>query len=582
MDGAGKNRRQPNRADDDMPFSLSQNQTQSQVQRQELVPAQIQSLEILQAAMPELERKLNEILASNPAVELVPAGGEPADSAGGEAAKEPATPATENREAEPGTPDAADSREATAGNTDAPPSPVGAAGMEAEFDSGEDADAATIARLERLAESWRDYLPGDSTGHGTPSEEEEERRKHRLDSIAAPVGLQDMLLAQLREQVPAADAHRLRIGEEIIGSIDETGYLRTHVSDIAMACEADPAEVKEVLEQIQQFDPPGIGARDLRECLLLQLERRERKDSLEYQLVSRYLEDLGRNQIPRIARALRVTPGKVYELLQNIRQLRPYPGIRPDNGDAAPTVYIVPEVTVSRGADGGWLVEPNREHRPQLRLSPYYLRLLRTEDTPVEVRQYIRQKVAEGRLLMRALDQRQSTIERITHALIRHQPEFFENGPAHLHPLTLVQLARELGLHETTVGRAIAEKYLLAPHGLFPFRRFFTTGGVAAADGHLLSNHSVKHNLQALVRGEDAHKPLTDAQICQLLARQGIKLARRTVAKYREELGIPPTHLRRSHRAQSTPRAEPPAAPPAPMPAPAVEPPPADDDITIG
>ncbi len=556
-----------------MPFSLSQHQTQSQVQRQELVPAQIQSLEILQAAMPELERKLNEILASNPAVELVQADG--AAPAPGEAAQEPAAEGggagrepVANKEAVP----AGDAPVAAA---------AGAAEPEHEIDF-EDADGTAISRLEELAESWREYLPGDSTGHGAPSEEDEERRQHRLDSIVAPVGLQETLMAQLREQVPAADTLRRRIGEEIIGSIDETGYLRTHISDIAMACEADPAEVKEVLELVQQFDPPGVGARDLRECLLLQLERSGRKNSPEHLLVSRHLEELGRNQIPRVARAMRATPGRVYELLQNIRQLRPHPGIRPLDGPDEPTVYIVPEVTVSRGADGAWLVEPNREHRPRLRLSSYYLRLLRAEDTPAEVRQYIRQKVAEGRLLMRALDQRQSTIERITHALIRHQPEFFEHGPAHLHPFTLVQLARELGLHETTVGRAIAEKYLLTPHGLFPFRRFFTTGGVAAADGQQLSNHSVKQSIQALVRGEDARKPLTDSQICLLLAKQGIKIARRTAAKYREELGILPTHLRRSHHAALPGEPAPEVAPVPPAPAPQ-EPPPVDhDDILIG
>ena len=444
-----------------------------------------------------------------------------------------------------------------------------------------------VAHLEKIAESWREYLPGESTGHAAPSEDEEERRQHRFDSIVAPVGFQDALMTQLRQQVPAADVLRRRLGEEIIGSIDESGYLRTHVADIAMACAADAGAVKEMLELIQQFDPPGVGARDLRECLLLQLERAGKKNSLEYQAVSKCLEDLGRNQIPRVARTLRVSPAKVYEILQNIRQLRPHPGRSPEES-GAPTVCVVPEVTVSKNAAGDWQVEPNREYRPHLRISPYYLRLLRAEETPAEVRQYIRQKLAESKLLLRALDQRQSTIERITWSLIKHQPDFFAHGAGHLHPLTISLVAQELGLHETTIGRAVAEKFMQTPHGLFAYRRFFTTGGVAAGDGQMVSNQSIKQRIQLLVRGEDSRRPLTDDKMVKLLAAEGLKLARRTVAKYREELGIPPTHLRRAHHLPGTP-------PPAPEePAdnvtavefPVVEPaesPPAvdDDDIII-
>ncbi len=529
-----------------MSLILSQQQSQAQVQRQELVPAQIQSLEILQAAMPELEQKLNEILASNPTLELVRGGNEQlaGNPTEGDTVRTDSPAVVPAPMAVP--PEDGSARLGTAASFPESDGAAGMTGPSEEYDSEDYTDSVMVAQLEKIAESWREYLPGESTGHAAASEDDEERRQHRFDSITMPVGLQEVLLTQLRQQIPAAATERLRIGEEIIGSIDESGYLRTHLADIAMACAADIGEVKEMLEVIQQFDPPGVGARDLRECLMLQLEREGKKNSLEYLAVSKCLEELGRNQIPQVARILRVSPAKVYEILQNIRQLRPHPGRNPEE-NGTPTVYVVPEVTVFKDANGNWQVEPNREHRPQLRISPYYLRLMRMEETPAEVRQYIRQKLAESKLLLRALDQRQSTIERITWSLIKHQPDFFEYGAEHLHPLTIALVAQELGLHETTIGRAVAEKFMQTPHGLFAYRRFFTTGGVAAGDGQMVSNQSVKQHIQILVRGEDSRKPLTDDKLVKLLAAEGLKLARRTVAKYREEMGIPPTHLRRSH-----------------------------------
>jgi len=537
-----------------MSLILSQQQHQGQVQRQELVPAQIQSLEILQTAMPELEQKLAEILASNPTLELVRGGNEQlaGNPTEGDTVREDAV-AVPGAAALP--PDDGLPKPGAAATFPESGAAAGMSGFAEDFEPEEYADATMVAQLAKIAESWREYLPGESTGHAAPTEDDEERRQHRFDSITMPVGLQDLLMGQLRQQVPASATERLRIGEEIIGSIDESGYLRTHVADIAMACAADTVDVKKVLEMVQQFDPPGVGARDLRECLMLQLDREGQKNSLEYQAVSKCLEDLGRNQIPRVARILRVSPGKVYEILQNIRQLRPHPGRRPEES-GTPTVYVVPEVTVFKDAKGNWQVEPNHEHRPQLRISPYYLRLLRAAETTAEVRQYIRQKLAESKQLLRALDQRQSTIERITWALIKHQPDFFEYGAEHLHPLTISLVAQELGLHETTIGRAVAEKFMQTPHGLFAYRRFFTTGGVAAGDGQLVSNQSVKQRIQILLRGEDSSKPLTDDQLVQLLAAEGLKLARRTVAKYREEIGIPPTHRRRSHHLSGTPQPE--------------------------
>jgi RNA polymerase sigma-54 factor len=529
-------------------------QTQSLVQRQELIPAQIQSLEILQATIPELEQKINEALAENPTLELISTGreelaGNPTEGDASPAAGEGGADADDDAGAE-------DGGEAGARPADDGTPPDVAAEFAAEPTAAEDwtraGDADPVADpWGALSESWSDYLPGESTGHAQSSEEEEARRQHRFDSLVAPTGLQDLLLEQFRQGAPADEAFR-RLGEEIIGSIDAAGYLRTHPADIAITCEAEMEEVLRVLRFVQQLDPPGVGARDLRECLLLQLERQGRRDGFEYQLVSRHLEELGRNQIPRVARRLRVSPGRVYEALREIRRLAPYPGHRIETPEA-PSTFVVPEVTISRGDHGEWLVESNRESRPRLRLSPCYLRLLRDPDTTPEARSYIRQKLAESKLLLRALDSRESTIARISRVLLRLQPGFFASGPNSLQPLTLTRVATELGLHETTISRAIANKYVRTPHGLFPFKHFFSSGGGLSEAGDRVSEAMVKQKLLEIVRAEDASRPLSDSQIAQSLAAADIRLARRTVAKYREELNIPPSHLRRTFMSRAEP-----------------------------
>ncbi len=506
---------------------ITQTLNQTQQLRQELIPAQIQSLEILQAPMQELEQKISEILAENPTLELVENGTErlagnpmegdtppPADATGSDAVAE------------------ADMRR---------PGDEGSANLGI-ADPSYDTEAEAQVALQRMQESWEEYLPPDTPGHAPPSAEEEERRQYRFDSLVSPTTLQDTLLDQFR-QMDGLDETALRVGEEIIGSIDDSGYLRSHPADIAIAANADMDEVKRLLAVIQQFDPPGVGARDLRECLMLQLERQGKKNSLEYAAVSKHLDELGHNQIPKVARALRVSPTKVYEILGEIRRLAPYPGSRSE-ATLDPHTFIVPEVTVSRDSHGNWVVDTNHEYRPRLRLVPHYEELLKDPDTTAEVKSYIRQKIAESRLLLRALENRTSTIERITWSLMKFQTTFFETGDRRLRSLTLTQVAQDMGLHETTIGRAIANKYIQTPYGVFPFRFFFSSGGVASSEGTKISNTTVKQKLAELIRAENPRKPFTDEQLVQQLAEAGINLARRTVAKYREELDILPTHLR--------------------------------------
>ncbi|MFA5206578.1 MAG: RNA polymerase factor sigma-54, partial [Lentisphaeria bacterium] len=355
----------------------------------------------------------------------------------------------------------------------------------------------------------------------------------------------DRLLEQLR-QTEGLDEDALRIGEEIIGSIDDTGYLRTHLADITIATGCDMAAAEAMLRLIQEFDPPGVGARDPRECLLLQLERRGKKGSLAWQAVAKHLDALAHNQIPRVAAALKITPTRVYDILAELRRLTPYPGTASDHAPDINT-FITPEIRVTPDPAGGWRVESNREYRPRVRLSTSYLEMLDDPDTPAEVKTWLRQKLLESRQVLRALENREHTLERITHSLLKFQPDYFSSrGPGVLRPLTLDQVAQDLGLHETTISRAIAGKYLDSPGGVVPFRKFFATG-IATQEGSKISSQSVKDRLAQLVREEDADQPLADQDLVRMLADQGFKLARRTVAKYREELNIPPSHLRRHY-----------------------------------
>jgi len=498
--------------------TLSQNQ--SLRQEQILAPQQLQSLELLQAPLQELEQKLASIAEQNPTLELLRPGtetlvGDP----------------TEGAYAAPAVPDYGED-----------------GGMRAAFRDEDGAAAAPAAEpagsnFEAFKELCREFLPAEDRIQETHTTEDAERRQFRFDSLTVAPALHDRLLEQLR-QTDGLDDHALKIGEEIIGSIDDTGYLRTHPADIAIATGSDMAAVERMLRLVQEFDPPGVGARNPRECLLLQLERQGKKGTLEWEAVAKHLDALARNQIPKVAAALGVTPARVYELLAALRRLTPYPGTA--SSSLAPDVntFITPEIHIWQGPDGGWQVESNREYRPRVRISPAYLDMLQDPETTAEVKSWLRQKLLESRQVMRALQNRENTLERIARCLLKFQSEFFEHGSGFLRPLTLDQVAQDLGLHETTISRAIAGKYLDGPSGVVPFRKFFA-GGIVSDAGDKISSQSIKERLAQLIREEDAAKPLADQDLVKLLAAQGFKLARRTVAKYREELNLPPSHLRR-------------------------------------
>ena len=396
---------------------------------------------------------------------------------------------------------------------------------------------AEVERIMQLDEEWREFFSRANPPLRS-QEEEEERRRFLFDSIVARTSLQQHLLDQVR-LTDFSDRER-EIAEYIVGNVDDNGYLKSSISEIALATGSSPEEVKRVLKVVQSFDPPGVAARDLKECLLLQLERAGRTDSIEYQIIQDHMDLLARRRVPELARALGRPIHEIEAAIERISHLEPKPGreFAPDENS-----YVVPELTAKK-VNGRWVVEARTELIPHLRISNYYKDLMTNPDSSEEVRKYIRDRIRAGKFLIKCIHQRQETLLKIAQEIVSRQEEFFERGPRYLKPLTMAQVAEAVGLHETTVSRAVNGKYIETPWGIYELRDFFMAG-VQTDNGEEVSNASVKERIAEMVRQEDPRSPLSDEEIVQRLAQQGIHIARRTVAKYRSELGILPSHLRR-------------------------------------
>jgi RNA polymerase sigma-54 factor len=396
---------------------------------------------------------------------------------------------------------------------------------------------AEFERLAQLDQEWRDHF-AQSNAPMRQREDEEEKRQFLFDSLVAGTSLQETLVEQMR--LSELDDEQRQIAQLIIGNIDDHGYLQSSVEELTSLTSVPQDKILEVLLVVQTFHPPGVGARDLRECLMLQLARQGKQGSLEYRIVRDSMEALGKRRIPEIARKLGASIDDVQDAVGRIGSLDPRPGraFLPDDNQ-----YIVPEVFVQQ-TDGDFVVSTSNDHVPHLRISNVYKDLMAQSDSSSEVRDYIREKIRAGKFLIKSLHQRQQTILNIGKEIVKRQREFMEKGVAYLKPLTMVQVAEVVGVHETTVSRAVSGKYMQTPQGIFEMKYFFTSG-IQTAGGPDVSNTSVKDMLNEMIKKEDTTKPLSDEEIVKLLGSKGIKIARRTVAKYRSELNILPSHLRR-------------------------------------
>jgi len=491
---------------------LSQRLTQSLV----LAPQLQQSLALLQAPTLELKALVEQELQQNPVLEeAAPAEGELQEKDD----RELETPAEASDPTEPAT------------DLDFDPA--------AEKNAGEPVDDfdAEFERLAQLDQEWRDHFAQTNLPVRT-SAEEEEKRQFMFDSLVAETSLQEMLLEQVRESSLSPD--ELRTAELLIGNIDEYGYLKATVEELAGSTGLTTDQIVGVLKVIQTFDPAGVAARDLRECLLLQLERLGQQSTLEYRIVNEFMEALGKRRIPEIARGTGQSVDEVQEALARIARLEPRPGraYLPDNDQ-----YILPEVFVRRSGDH-YVVTTNNEHIPHLRISNTYKDLMAQRGNSAEVRNYIREKIRAGKFLIKSLHQRQQTILNIAREIVNRQRDFMAKGVPALKPLTMVQVAQVVGVHETTVSRAVSGKYMETPQGIFEMKYFFTAG-IQTASGDGMSNTSVKDMIADIFKAEDSAKPLSDQEVVRMLKEKGIVIARRTVAKYRTELNILPSNLRK-------------------------------------
>lgn len=371
------------------------------------------------------------------------------------------------------------------------------------------------------------------------SAEKEIRRQHFLEGISPPETLAHTLEKQLGSMT--FEVMQRRIATWLVGNLDEDGYLAATIEEVAQETGAPVEKILEVLKVLQSLDPAGVGAKDLPECLLLQLARRGEAHGLAARIVTDHLEELGERNFEEIAMALGVSAQEVREAGTLIATLNPKPG-RAFAGEAARV--LIPDVVIE--CDGeDFVVSSAQESVPHLRLSRTCRELLGSSEATPEVREYLREKIRGGKFLIKSIQQRQDTILSIAREIAQQQKAFLQHGVSALVPMTMTQMAEAIGVHETTVSRAVAGKNVGTPQGVFEMKFFFTQG-FHKEDGVDVSSASVKNALATLVRLEDAKQPLSDQEIMERLRESGFPVARRTVAKYREALGILPYSLRKS------------------------------------
>lgn len=395
--------------------------------------------------------------------------------------------------------------------------------------------------LKQLDDEFRDQILESSNPYLGRNSEEEKRRRHAENSISAKVSLFEHLMNQAKEAFEGAKDYSM--AEALIGNLDAGGYLTVPLSEIALMEQWDEKQLKEILATIQTFDPLGVGARNLQESLLIQLRCSGKGDSLAYRIVSEHYEDLVHNRIPVICRVLKCTSAQVLKVTEKeIAHLDFHPGTSFSMQDAPP---VIPDVTIKQD-DTVLHVVVNNDALPSFRLNRRYLQMLDDESLAAETREFIKHQVFSAKWLMRTVFQRSDTLERIAESLAKRQKEFFLDPEGKLIPLTMKVLADELNLHESTVARAVANKYIDTPKGIFPLR-FFFTNAYTSQQGEELSSHTVKDALKELITREDKNHPLSDQMLSKKMTENGIPCARRTVAKYRKELKLGNAWQRRQY-----------------------------------
>jgi RNA polymerase sigma-54 factor len=462
--------------------------TQSLIMTQKLQ----QAIKLLQLSRLELEGEIQQVLESNPVLEDAELQGE--------------TKVSEEQEAV------------------APPTGELEAGQETAGENGE-----AKSSLEEW--DWDNFLKDRLMP--TPMGEYEEREALPFESLNAEKStLKSHLMWQLR--MAELDEAAETIGIMIIGNLDLDGYLRATVEEIAAELNIEPARVEETLAVVQSFDPPGVAARSLQECLQLQVKLLGTPDPVVAAIIDGHLNNLGNRNYQAIARDLKVSLEKVIRASEIIMQLEPKPGRGFDSED---TDYINPDVHVEK-VGNDYVIRLNEDGLPKLRINNFYLEAMRGPDKlPEGVKSYIQKHLDNALWFIRSIHQRQRTLYKVTESIVRFQREFLDHGLSHLRPLTLRQVAEDVQMHESTISRVTTNKYVYTPQGVFDLKFFFNSG-INMNLGDQIASESVKEKIRQLVQSENPENPLSDQEIADLLHRQDVLIARRTVAKYRGMLGV--------------------------------------------
>ena len=359
------------------------------------------------------------------------------------------------------------------------------------------------------------------------------------NTLSTSSSLADHLMWQL--SVRTDDELLREIGVAVIGNLDEDGYLVASIEEIAAMGSWPETEVERMLALVQGFDPVGVAARDLQECLLLQLRHLGFDGTPSETIVRQHLRLLQNNQIPELARQLEITLDELKHHVEIIRRLDPKPGTRHNPSQSQ---YVTPDVYVIK-VDNQYVARLNDDGLPQLRISPVYRRLLdKNKQNSAETRSYVKEKFRSALWLIKSVDQRQKTILKVATSLIAFQREFLDYGIERLRPLVLRDVASDIGMHESTVSRVVNNKYMHTPQGVFEMKYFFHSG-IHSSYGESVSSVTIKQRIRKIIDAEDARKPLSDSRIVALLQDEGLILARRTIAKYREDLKIPTSSKRK-------------------------------------
>ena len=373
----------------------------------------------------------------------------------------------------------------------------------------------------------------------TSSSELTEKYQYMMDSLVEDVTLQNHLLQQLDEHI--LNKQEKTIAELIIGNIDDDGYLILNTDELKETPNFPEEEFDQILKLIQTFEPVGVGARDLKECLLIQLDSKKMKNEDVYTIISEHMDLLAKNKLEKISHEMNISIEDVKKNSEIIKSLDPKPG---QNISSKSADYIIPEIYVEKSNNDKLVVKANDKPYPKLFISQKYLNMLKDNSVTKETKKYIREKISKSKLMIQSIDQRLSIIELVATEILKIQYSFFNKDSDELIPLNMKKIADKLDVHETTVSRATSGKYIQTSRGIFEMKYFFNPP-VPTVSGQMRSNQYAKNILSKIIAKEDIKKPYSDSKLSELLKEKDILISRRTVAKYRDQLNILPSNLRK-------------------------------------